>query len=38
MSTAEIATLEDLAAMALHEMDLRRAARRVALGAFQSDR
>jgi GAF domain-containing protein len=37
MSTAEIATLEDLAAIALHEMDLRRAARRVALGAFRSD-
>jgi hypothetical protein len=35
MSPAETATLEDLAAMALHEMDLRRAARRVALGAFE---
>jgi serine/threonine protein kinase len=29
---SEVATLEDLAAMALHEMELRRAARRVALG------
>jgi eukaryotic-like serine/threonine-protein kinase len=32
VSDAEIATLEDLAAMALHEMELRRAARRIALG------
>jgi serine/threonine protein kinase len=32
MGPAEVATLEDLAAMALHEMELRRAARRVALG------
>jgi serine/threonine protein kinase len=32
MGAAEVATLEDLAAMALHEMELRRAARRVALG------
>jgi serine/threonine protein kinase len=31
MSAAEIATLEDFAAMALHEMELRRAARRIAL-------
>jgi len=32
MGPAEVSTLEDLAAMALHEMELRRAARRVALG------
>jgi serine/threonine protein kinase len=32
LSPTEIATLEDLAAMALHEMELRRAARRIALG------
>ena len=32
MSAAEVATLEDFAAMALHEMELRRAARRMALG------
>jgi eukaryotic-like serine/threonine-protein kinase len=33
VSSAEVATLEDLAAMALHQMELRRAARRVALGS-----
>ena len=33
MSPTDVATLEDLAAMALHEMELRRAARSVALGA-----
>jgi serine/threonine protein kinase len=32
LSPTEIATLEDLAAMALHEMELRRAARRAVLG------
>ena len=35
MSAAEVATLEDLAAMALHEMELRRAARRAALGRLR---
>ncbi|HEY8318858.1 MAG TPA: GAF domain-containing serine/threonine-protein kinase [Amnibacterium sp.] len=35
MSASEVATLEDLAAMALHEMELRRAARRAALGQLQ---
>ena len=37
MSPADIATLEDLGAMALHEMELRRAARRVALGLAKRD-
>ena len=35
MSASEVATLEDLAAMALHEMELRRAARRAALGQLR---
>lgn len=38
MSPADIATLEDLGAMALHEMELRRAARRVALGRVLATR
>jgi hypothetical protein len=32
MSPTAIATLEDLAAMVLHEMELRLAARRIVLG------
>jgi GAF domain-containing protein len=32
MSPTDAATLQDLAAMALHEMEIRRAARRIALG------
>ena len=35
LTPAEVASLEDLAAMALHEMELRRAARRAALGLLQ---
>lgn len=35
MSAAEVASLEDFAAMALHEMELRRAARRMALGQLR---
>ena len=35
LAPSEVATLEDLAAMALHEMELRRAARRVALGPVE---
>jgi serine/threonine protein kinase len=37
MSAGDVSSLEDLAAMALHEMELRRAARRAALGAFERE-
>jgi serine/threonine protein kinase len=35
---ADVATLEDLAAMALHEMEIRRAARRVVLDSLRRER
>jgi serine/threonine protein kinase len=38
LTPTEVATLEDLAAMALHEMELRRAARSIALAQLQSRR
>jgi serine/threonine protein kinase len=38
LSPTDVATLEDLAAMALHEMELRRAARNVALTGLRPER
>ena len=37
MPPADVSTLKDLAAMALHEMEIRRAARRIALGQLRRD-